>query len=101
MTVTVFLLLLTIFSTMTAVTVEAMKKFMDAEGIVYSSNIIALVVALILGTVGTGLYYVTVHIDFTLLNIAYMVLMGVANWIGAMVGYDKVRQAIEQIGGLK
>ena len=35
------------------------------------------------------------------LNITYIPLMGIANWIGAMVGYDKVKQAIEQLGDHK
>ena len=42
-------------------------------------------------------YYTGSGIPFTPLNIIYIPLMGIANWLGAMVGYDKVKQAIEQL----
>lgn len=54
-------------------------------------------VALLVGCGGTAIYYVNYQIPFNALNSVYLALMGVANWLGAMLGYDKVCQAIMQI----
>ena len=101
MTVTVFLILLTIYATITSLLTEAIKKFLDGQKITYASNVLALVIAVIVGCGGTAIYYVNYQVPFTALNSVYLALMGVANWVGAMVGYDKVKQAISQIGGQK
>lgn len=98
MTVTVFLILLTICATITALFTEGIKKFLDGIEIGYASNILVLIVAMIVGCGATALYYVNYQVPFNALNSVYLALMGVANWIGAMVGYDKVKQAIMQIG---
>lgn len=98
MTVTVFLVLLTIYATITSLFTEAIKKFLDAQKITYASNVLVLAVAVAIGCGGTAVYYVNYQVPFTALNSVYMALMGAANWIGAMVGYDKVKQAISQIG---
>lgn len=99
MTVTTSLILLTAFATITALVVEAVKKFLDSQKIRYASNVVVLVVALIIGCGGTALHYVNYQVPFTALNSVYLALMGLVNWVGAMVGYDKVKQAITQIGG--
>ena len=98
MTVTVFLVLLTAFATVTALVTEAVKKFLDGLGVRYASNIVVLAIALVVGCGGTAVYYVNFQVPFTALNSVYLALMGIANWIGAMVGYDKVKQAVTQIG---
>lgn len=98
MTVTAFLILLTIYATMTSLLTEAIKKFLDAQKIAYASNVLVLIVAIIIGCGGTVIYYVNYQIPFTALNSVYLALMGIANWVGAMVGYDKVKQAVSQIG---
>ena len=99
MTVTTFLILLTICATVTSLVSEGVKKFLDGMKVKYASNILVLIVALIIGCGATALYYVNYQVPFTALNSVYLALMGVANWIGAMLGYDKVKQAIAQIGG--
>lgn len=96
MTVTMFLILLSAFSVITGLVTEAIKKIVtDKANLPY--NIVALVVALIVGGVGTGVYYQLTGIPFTANNIIYMVLMGFASGLCAEVGFDKVKQAIEQI----
>lgn len=97
MTVTVFLILLTVCATITALLTEGIKKFLDGLRIGYVSNVLVLIVAMIVGCGATALYYVNYQIPFNALNSVYLALMGVANWLGAMVGYDKVKQAIGQI----
>ncbi len=97
MTVTVFLIILTACAAVTSLLTEGIKKLLDGLGARYASNILVLIVALIVGGGTTALYYVHNGIPFTALNSVYLALMGIANWLGAMVGYDKVRQAIQQI----
>lgn len=97
MTVSIFLLLLTVFASITALVTEAVKKFLDAQKITYASNIVVLIIAMLIGAGGTAIYYVNYEIPFNALNSVYLALMGLANWLGAMIGYDKVKQAIEQI----
>lgn len=80
---------------------EAVKKFLDEAGVKYSSNIVVLIVAVIVGAGGTALMYLFLGIAFTPPNIVCMVLMAVAVWVGAMVGYDKVIQMMEQLKNLK
>lgn len=97
MTVTAFLILLTVCSTITSLIAEAVKKFMDGVNVKYVSNILVLVIAIIVGCGATAIHYVNSEIPFSVLNVVYLSLMGIANWLGAMLGYDKVKQAIVQI----
>ena len=101
MTVAILLILLTIYATATSFITEAVKRFMDDMKVKYASNIVVLAVALIVGCGGTAIYYVNYQIPFTALNSVYLALIGITNWIGAMVGYDKVKQAIAQMGKRK
>ena len=98
MTITVFLILLTVFSTATSLVTEGVKAFLNDAKIQYSSNMVVLIIALFVGVGGTAFYLLQSNIVFSALNCIYAVLMGVANWLGAMVGYDKVRQMLMQIG---
>ena len=101
MTVAILLILLTIYATATSFITEAVKRFMDDMKVKYASNIVVLAVAFIVGCGGTAIYYVNYQIPFTALNSVYLALIGITNWIGAMVGYDKVKQAISQMGKRK
>lgn len=94
MTAEIFLILLTIFSTVTSLVTEAVKKMLGEKQ--YSSNIVVLIVAAIVGGVGTVVYYIINGSDINAVNVIYIGLMMLANWIGSMVGYDKVKQAITQ-----
>ena len=98
MTVTVFLILLTACAAVTSVLTEGIKALLDEMGVSYAANILVLIVAMIIGCGATAIYYVNYQVPFNALNSIYLALMGVANWLGAMLGYDKVRQAITQIG---
>lgn len=95
MTVELFLTLLVFFSTATSLVTEALKK-VTGDKIPY--NALVLIVAMIVGCVGTAIYYMTNNIPWTAINIIYLILMGITNWIGAMVGYDKIKQLIGQMG---
>ena len=93
MTVQMFLALLAAFSVITSLVVEALKKIMAHCN---KYDIMALVSALVIGGGGTLVYYRLTDMPFTTNNIIYAILMGFASALVAMVGYDKVIQAIEQ-----
>lgn len=93
MTVAMFCTIFGICTVLTGLITEAIKKLIYDK----TPNIIALITALVTGTGGTAIYYIFNGIPFSATNIIAMVLMGLAVAVGAMVGYDKVVQAIKQI----
>ena len=97
MTVETFLILLTILSTATSLVTEAVKKFLTSSNIKYASNIVVLIVAILVGAGGMAIYYSFAGLPWTINNIICLLLMALFNWLGAMIGYDKVVQAITQI----
>jgi len=98
MTTTTFLMLLSAFSVLSGLVTEGIKKLISDKANL-SYNIVALVVALIIGGIGCAIYYQLNAIVFTTNNVIYMILMGLASGLTATVGYDKVKQAIEQVVG--
>lgn len=97
MHMTLFVALLVVLSTITSLCTEATKKILNELKVNYATNILVAILSLIIGTVGTGVYYVLFSIEFNLINIVCMPLMGLATAVGSMVGYDKVIQTIEQL----
>lgn len=97
MSVSIFITLLTLFSTVTALVVEAEKILLPEHNIRIASNTLALVTACIIGWIGTSVYYIFDNVLFTTQNTTALLLMGVACGLCSMVGYDKVMQTIEQI----
>lgn len=95
MTIQLFLFLFTIGSLAASLLTEALKKAFSNV----STNIVALVNAIIVGMFGSIAAYVLMGIDFSLSNIICIVLMTICIWIGSMIGYDKVTQTISQIRG--
>jgi biotin transporter BioY len=98
MTVTAFLIILASSAAITSLLTEGIKKFLDEQKVTYASNILVLAIAVVVGCGATVIYYVNYQIPFSALNSVYLALMGIANWLGATLGYDKVRQTIAQIG---
>lgn len=96
MTVTMFLMLLSAFSVISGLVTECIKKLVN-DKLNLSWNVTALVVALIIGSCGCFIYYQLSAIAFTLNNIIYAILMGLASGLVSMIGYDKVKQAVLQI----
>jgi hypothetical protein len=97
MTVEVFLMLLTLFSTVTSLFTEALKKAFDAAGAVYATNMLVLISAIVVGGGGTFAYYMLNGVELNIQNAICILVMVIADWIGATVGYDKVMQLITQI----
>lgn len=100
MNTTMFLILLSAFSVLSSLVTEGIKNI-TTDKVNLSYNIVALVTALIIGGVGTAVYYQLNNILFTLNNVIYAVLMGLASGLVSMVGFDKVKQAITQITSKK
>lgn len=99
MTISTFLMLLTAFSIITSLFTEGIKKLLDSLKISYASNIVVLISALLVGGIGMNTFYMFTGIEFTTNNCFCILLMALANWLVAMVGYDKVKQAILQLKG--
>lgn len=94
MTIQLFLIMFTIGAAIATILTEALKKAISQQ---FSTNILALMVSVLVGIGGTSAYYYLTDIPFTGQNVVCMILMSVSIWIGSMVGYDKVRQIIDQI----
>lgn len=101
MTITLFVSILTIGALIASALTEAIKKaYANAEK-EYSANVIALINAVVVGCGGTAVVYMLAGIPWTVNNIICLVLMGVAVWMTAMLGYDKVLQLIKQVSDVK
>ena len=95
MNTTMFLILLSAFSVLSSLVTEGIKNI-ATDKVNLSYNIVALVAALIIGGGGTAVYYQLNAIPFTVNNVIYAVLMGLASGLTAMTSYDKVKQTITQ-----
>lgn len=98
-TTTTIMTLLAAFAAITSLVTEGVKKFLDGLKVHYASNILVLIIALVIGCGGTALYLVNQEVPFTALTAVYLAIMGLGNWLAAMLGYDKVKQAADQIHG--
>lgn len=101
MTFTIFLMLFTTGSIASALCTEAFKKAFDESNIKYTNNGLALLSAFTIGLCCTAGAYVLLEIPFDLIGIICIAFMVLAIWVGAMVGYDKVTQLLEQIQRLE
>ena len=97
----VFLLGLLIVSTITGLTTEAIKKLLDEAEKTYRSNLLAGIVAAVL-SLAVGIAYIFIaDVGFTAQSIICLVALIFMSWLCAMVGYDKVIQAISQFKVVK
>ncbi len=98
MTVELFFELLAIISVITGFVVEAIKKVFPENK---DYNLIALVTAVAVGIASTFVMYSLTGIAITWNCILYALLEGFFSALCAMVGYDKVIQALKQFGKTK
>lgn len=101
MTITMFMTLVTIFSIISSFLTEGVKKWFSNANKNYSANLIALINAFVIGICGTPIAYVIMDVPFTAVNIVFILIMAAITWLGSMLGYDKVKQLIAQVIGLK
>lgn len=92
-----FLLMLLVVSVFTGLFTEGIKKTLAEYGKPYHANVLAGVVAVALSAViGTGYMILTetrMNEKMAVILLALLLL----SWLSAMVGYDKVIQAISQL----
>ncbi len=96
MTLAIFLGLLVVFGVLVSALTEVVKKGLEKAKRQYSANFVVALISVVIGIGGTAVFYSLRGIPFTGVNIECMILMGVAVWLGSMLGYDKVMQMIEQ-----
>ena len=99
MTIEVFMILLAVFATFTSLFTEAIKRHLDSLKVAYASNILVLCASALVGGLGTLIFYIFNDYAWTATNIICIFLMVCANWLVAMLGYDKIMQAITQLKG--
>lgn len=87
-------------STFTGLTVQAIKKLLGNNKKI-STNILASIVSVILSAALAAGYAIVKNVSVDAVYIVYGVALAFASWLAAMVGYDKVKQAIEQSFGKK
>lgn len=98
MTMEIFLMMLLACSVLTTLTVEAIKK-MFTNGESRKANIIAAIVAIILAIAIAVIYAILFGVIVNIQYIVMIITLCFLSWLCAMVGYDKVIQAIAQITG--
>jgi hypothetical protein len=91
-----FMLGLLIISTLTGLVTEAVKKIMTEHNVTYRANTLAGLVAFILSIVIGVCYTIVTGAGFTSQTIVCIVAHVFMSWLCAMIGYDKVIQAISQ-----
>lgn len=97
MSMEVFLLLLGLFSVLTSLITEGVKtKFLVNTDSVYYS-FVALVVAVVIGVVGTLTYYVLNYITIDFRLVIFAILMGLASGLVSMTSYDRVHDVLKML----
>ena len=97
----IFLLGLLIVSTLTSLATEAVKKILSEHNKTYHANTLVGFVSLILSVaIGVG-YILLMKLNLDTQIIVYLVALVFMSWLCAMVGYDKVVQAISQFKSYK
>ena len=92
---------LMVTSTVTGLATEAVKRCLTELKVNYHSNILSGIVSVVVST-GLGIGYLAITgAGFSVASITGIVGLAFASWLCSMIGYDKVKQAIEQIKNVK
>ena len=89
---------LAILATFTSLVVEGVKKLLDEKGKTYSSNLLAVIVSVISTVVVSVLYIIYKGIPFSAQVVVIIIALMIFSFLTATVGYDKVKQMLEQLG---
>lgn len=92
----IFLIGLLVVSVITGLTTEAIKKIMTEHGKTYRANTLAGIVSAILSVATGSAYIILSGSGFNESTIICLIALIFMSWLCAMVGYDKVIQAISQ-----
>lgn len=98
MTIQLFMWMLFAFSVVSSLVTEAVKKLVsDKVNLIY--NIVNLITAMIVAVIGCIIYYLLNDIAIGYKDIISIVVLGFFSALVAELGYDKVKQTIDQILG--
>lgn len=97
-TMEIFLIGLTICATMSGLVTEAVKKTFANFDKKVGSTILAAICSVIVALAVCALYIIFTELVVTAKIVVTIAVFVILSWIGATVGYDKVRQAIESFG---
>ena len=89
---------LAILATFTSLVVEGVKKLLDEKGKTYSSNLLAVIVSVVSTLIVSILYIVYKSIPFSAQVVVIIIALMIFSFLTSTVGYDKVKQLIEQMG---
>ena len=92
----IFLLILLIVSTLTGLFTEAIKKWLQERNKNYYANALAGYVAVALSVVVGAAYIILTQTALNAQMAVYLIALVFLSWLSAMIGYDKVVQAISQ-----
>ena len=92
---------LAIISVLTSLSVEGIKKILDEQGKQYSSNILAIEVSTGITLIGSVMYIIYKSVPITPQIIVTIIALVFLSFLCATVGYDKIKQLLQQIGGRK
>lgn len=93
MTVQLFLTLFTILSVVCSLFTEAIKKTIGTK----EPTLVALVLSAVIGWGGSAVAYKLMNIPFDTNSIICLVLMAPVIWLGATLGYDKIKETIIEL----
>lgn len=96
MTISLFIVLVTILSLVNSLFTEAFKKVFKIE----KPTLVSAILAGVIGWIGGIFAFILMGIPFTLSSGICLFLLAPAVWLGATLGYDKVKQVIEEISAL-
>ena len=92
---------LAIISVLTSLTVEAIKKILDEKEINYSANLLAMIVSIVLTLaicIGYVLYW---GVPVGVREVVVMIALVFLSFLSSTVGFDKVKQMLDQLGVIK
>lgn len=97
----IFLVGLLLTSTLTSLASEAVKKILIEYNKTYRANTLVGLVSLITSSIVGGIYVAMSNIDISVHTCMCLFALICLSWLCAMVGYDKVIQAITQFKNYK
>lgn len=101
MTIEVFIALLFASSVVTGLFTEAVKRLFEASNKDCPANLIAGISSAVIGGGICVWHYFYANESLSIVLVMYYIAFVCASWLCAMLGYDKVIQAVEQIAGGK
>ena len=95
MNIEAFLAILTACAIVTSLMTEAIKKFLDSINVKYVTNVLVLIVSIVVGG-AIGFVCCVKELYVIDYRTIFIIALIVANWLVAMLGYDKIVQTITQ-----